>query len=302
LSNSRPTSTEPTEFRNLEAGRGSGETINFSFGRNWQKYLHRLDDERLGQARASLRASLHRDGLDGLTFIDAGCGSGVFSLSALQLRAAQVTSVDIDPNSISCARYLRARLADPGHWDVRRGSLLSTEFVATLPPADIVYSWGVLHHTGAMWSAIANAMRLVKPSGLLCLALYREPGKPKLQLALKRSYNLLPRLLRPVLGALYYVALVTRGSIAARVAPWSYIASYGRHSRGMSLWRDVEDWLGGLPCEFATPHAVEEFAAARGFVMEATLIRPRGANNEYLLRRIDAADRRLHWQAGSAGS
>ena len=104
-------------------------------------------------------------------------------------------------------------------------------------------------------------------------------------MALKRSYNGLPVAVRPALCGLYYATLVARQSWHKRTTPLKYVAEYGRHSRGMSLWRDVEDWLGGLPCEFATPEGIEAFAAERGFDLVHTVIRPPGANNEYLLRR-----------------
>lgn len=274
-----------TDFHNAEAALTSGELITFSFGRNWQKYLKRLDDARLAQARQSLIESLQLADLNGMTFIDAGCGSGVFSLCALRLGAARVTSIDIDPASIACARHLRATEAGRDRWEIREGSVLNRELVAATEPADVVYSWGVLHHTGTMWDAIANTMRLVRPGGLLCLALYRQPGRAGMHMGLKRAYNGLPARVRPVLGGLYYGTLVARQSWAGRTTPWAYVAQYGRHSRGMTLWRDVEDWLGGLPCEFATPVEVHAFAAERGFELRNTVIGPPGANNEYLLSR-----------------
>lgn len=272
------------EFHNVEAERSSGEIVRFSFGRNWQKYLQRLDEARLSQARRSLAESLGLGDLRGLSFIDAGCGSGVFSLSALQLGAARVTSIDIDPGSIECARQLRARRGSAAQWEIRQGSLLNRHFVDSFEPADVVYSWGVLHHTGAMWTALDNALRLVRPGGTLCLGLYRRPRRVRAHLALKRSYNRLPQPARPVLGGLYYGMLLARNSWAAQTTPLAYVARYGQQSRGMSLWRDVEDWLGGLPCEFATPEEVQAFARQRGFELEGTVIAPPGANNEYRLR------------------
>jgi 2-polyprenyl-6-hydroxyphenyl methylase/3-demethylubiquinone-9 3-methyltransferase len=272
------------DFHNAEAERTAGEFVTFSFGRNWQKYLTCLDDTRLAHAQASLIESLGVPDLSGLTFIDAGCGSGIFSLSALRLGAVRVTSIDIDPGSIECARRLRERDPDKDRWHIHQGSLLRPDFIEALEPADVVYSWGVLHHTGAMWTAIGHSMRLVKPGGRLCLALYRQPRRVKAHLALKRSYNQLPRAIRPVLCGLYYGMLVARNSWAGRATPMSYVTEYELNSRGMNLWRDVEDWLGGLPCEFATPEGVEAFAFDHGFDLEGTVIAPPGANSEYLLR------------------
>jgi predicted RNA methylase len=272
-------------YKNTEAAAASGEAINFSFGRNWEKYLRGLTPERLQQARDSLSSSLGLDDLGGRSFLDAGCGSGVFSQAALDLGASRVTSVDVDPNSINCARFLRSRHVQSVRWRVVEGSLLQPEFVRSLEPVDIVYSWGVLHHTGAMWRAVENVLQAVAPGGLCVLALYRPPTRVETHMRLKRTYNRLPGLLRPVLAAAYCAALVARLSAARRESPWRYVAAYGRDSRGMSLWRDVEDWLGGLPCEFAEADEVRRFVEPQGFSLEHVLVQPPGANNEYRFRR-----------------
>ncbi len=275
----------PTAFRNVEAARASGENVNFSFGRNWQKYLERLTPERFAQARESLSESLGGADLSGRRFLDVGCGSGLFSLSALDLGAESVTSIDIDPHSVACAQYLRSRSERPEDWEIVRGSVLERPFLEELGTAEVVYSWGVLHHTGAMWTAVENVMELVRPGGLFCLALYRAPKEVGLHMRLKRTYNALPGPLRPVLASLYYANLVAYDVRKRRVSPVRAVREYGERSRGMSLWRDVEDWLGGLPCEFAEPEEVVAFAEPRGFTLEQQILRDPGACTEYLLRR-----------------
>ena len=272
-------------FTNAEAQKLSGEPIGFSFGENWRKFLDRVDEQRLDDAERSLVASFQGNSLEGRSFIDAGCGSGVFSFAAQRMGVRSLLSVDIDPNSIECARILRERAGSPDNWSIRPGSLLDSEFVDGLGSFDIVYSWGVLHHTGQMWLAIERAMKLVNPNGLLCLALYRPPRRLDLHMRLKRTYNQSPRFARQLLAASYFGAQVALGSAHRRVSPWSYVSDYGRRSRGMSLWRDVEDWLGGLPCEFTEAPAVEEFALGHGFRVEHVTLRGPGGNNEYLLRR-----------------
>jgi len=272
-------------FTNAEAQALSGEPIGFSFGENWRKFLERVDEQRLGDAEQSLDTSFCGHLFAGRSFIDAGCGSGVFSYAAHRLGVRSLLSVDIDPNSIECARILCRRAGTPDNWSIRPGSLLDQEFVGSLGSADMVYSWGVLHHTGQMWRAIENTMTLVNPGGLLCLALYRPPRRSELHMRLKRIYNRSPRGARWLMAALYFVAQVALGSADQHVWPWSFVREYGRRSRGMSLWRDVEDWLGGLPCEFTEAPAVEAFASAHGFSVENVLLRGAGGNNEYLLRR-----------------
>jgi 2-polyprenyl-6-hydroxyphenyl methylase/3-demethylubiquinone-9 3-methyltransferase len=273
------------DFRNTEAALKSGELVNFAFGQNWTKYVADLDELRVQEAAASLREAFASFGLVNERFIDVGSGSGLFSLCALRSGAGEIISIDVDPQSIACARWLRHSSGNPENWTIAQGSILDTSFVRRTKPASRVYSWGVLHHTGAMWAAVESAMTLVAPGGLLCLALYNRPNHAALQMALKRTYNRLPRSARPLLRVLYGSALLAAMAVAHRRNPVEYVRDYGRRSRGMRFWRDVEDWLGGLPCEFADEHEVRDFASSHGFVVERVLRRGPGGNNEYLLRR-----------------
>jgi SAM-dependent methyltransferase len=263
---------------NREAARRSGESIGFSFGENWQKYLGGLDEDRVARAQESLSTSFAGAELAGHTFLDLGCGSGVFSLAARRL-GADVVSVDVDPASVACAEQLRG---DDRGWRVVQQSVLDP---TGLPQADRVYSWGVLHHTGAMWEAVERALALVAPGGLACLALYNRPNHLPVHLFLKRTYNRLPNgFLRRSMVLGYGLAWLVAGGVLRRRSPWRYVREYGDNARGMSFWRDVEDWLGGLPFEFTTP---DEFRAhvPPGFELVAVLERTPGACNEYLLRR-----------------
>jgi 2-polyprenyl-6-hydroxyphenyl methylase/3-demethylubiquinone-9 3-methyltransferase len=211
----------------------------------------------------------------------------LFSLAALRLGAEEVRSIDIDPHSVACATMLRARVApEPRRWRISRGSALDEAAMRALGQASVVYSWGVLHHTGDLWRAVANTMGLVEPGGVLCLALYNHPEHEATHMKLKRLYNRLPRPARPVLAGAYAAARLRTVVVEQKRNPVEYIRNYGAESRGMSFWRDVEDWLGGLPCEFASAEDVASFARPRGFEMEDVVVAPPGANNEYRLRRV----------------
>ena len=99
---------------------------------------------------------LEMDDLTGKTFLDIGSGSGLFSLAARRL-GAKVHSFDFDSNSYGCTMELRKRYFDgDGNWKVEQGSALDRNYIESLGKFDIVYSWGVLHHTGAMWTALEN--------------------------------------------------------------------------------------------------------------------------------------------------
>lgn len=270
-------------YTNKEAAAAANERVGFSFGENWLKYVDDIDAERIDEAKRSLVAAFAGTDLAGQSFLDIGSGSGLFSLAAHRL-GATVTSLDVDPNSVACVQELRRREHSPSTWFIRQASILDAGAVADIEPAMRVYSWGVLHHTGAMWNAIESAMSLVSPGGLLALALYTRPRHLAVQMTLKRTYNRIPLLLRPLMVRAYALAFVAALLVRHR-NPVRYVRSYSMRNRGMSFLRDVEDWLGGLPFEFTDEQEMRSFASRRGWTIERVFVRSAGGNNEYLLRR-----------------
>lgn len=139
----------------------------FEFGKNWGHFLNVLNEERIRVAEDSLKEKLKVEDLSGKSFLDLGSGSGLFSLVARRL-GARVHSCDFDPQSAACTRELRRRyFPDDPDWKVEEGNVLDREYIESLGRFDVVYSWGVLHHTGDMWRALGNTWLAVKP-GVSC--------------------------------------------------------------------------------------------------------------------------------------
>jgi len=143
----------------------------FEFGRNWTRFLQVLDDERIDEACKSLRRMLGIESLARRTFLDVGSGSGLFSLAAMKLGAERVFSFDFDPHSVACTLELKRRYF-PGasNWTIEQGSVLDDNYLEHLGLFEVVYSWGVLHHTGNLWQALANVAAPVAPGGRLFIA------------------------------------------------------------------------------------------------------------------------------------
>lgn len=244
----------------------------FEFGKNWARFLELLDDKRIAQAEKSLGEMLEVETLAGRTFLDIGSGSGLFSLAARRL-GATVFSFDYDPHSVGCTRELKRRyFADDAKWTVENGSALDKDYIESLGKFDIVYSWGVLHHTGAMWEALENAALPVADNGKLFIAIYNDTGsQARRWLRLKRIYNRLPRLLRSPFAALTVLPQETKDLTRAVLSlkPQNYLQSWTHYdsSRGMSRWRDIVDWVGGLPYEYAAPEEIFDFYKKRGFTL-----------------------------------
>jgi 2-polyprenyl-3-methyl-5-hydroxy-6-metoxy-1,4-benzoquinol methylase len=243
----------------------------FDFGKNWSLFLHVVNEERVLEAEKSLRTMLEVQDLRGRTFLDIGCGSGLSSLAARRL-GARVHSFDYDPESVVCARELRRRYfpEDP-HWAIERGSVLDAEYMRSLGPYDIVYSWGVLHHTGALWRALENALVAVARGGRLFVSIYNDQEAwSRIWRRVKRTYHALPRPLRVP----YAVTVMLPRELLAflpclvLLKPGSYVRTWTAYrTRGMSRWHDLIDWVGGYPFEVARPEEVFEFCRNRGFTL-----------------------------------
>jgi 2-polyprenyl-3-methyl-5-hydroxy-6-metoxy-1,4-benzoquinol methylase len=257
-----------TSIHASEVARGE----RFEFGENWSRFLAALDDDRIREAEDSLRRMLETESLAGRSFLDIGSGSGLFSLAARRL-GARVHSLDYDPRSVACTAELRHRFfPDDPDWKIEEGSALDADYLKSLGLFDVVYSWGVLHHTGRMWEALENARLGVKPGGLLFIAIYNDTGTQAARWKwIKKTYNRLPRLLRPPFAALAVAPDEVKPALRSLVTlrPQEYVRRWTRYDkhRGMSRWRDIVDWVGGYPYEVATPDEIFDFYRARGFTL-----------------------------------
>jgi 2-polyprenyl-3-methyl-5-hydroxy-6-metoxy-1,4-benzoquinol methylase len=252
----------------------------FEFGKNWARFLADLNEERVSFAVGSLREMLGVASLAGKSFVDIGSGSGLFSLAARRL-GARVHSFDYDPHSVACTAALRQRFF-PGddNWSVAEGSALDTAYLSSLGRFDIVYSWGVLHHTGKMWEALGNVAPLVAAHGKLFIAIYNDQGsRSRRWLAAKRIYNRLPTPLKAPWAVIAIAPTELKAAGTALVG--GKFGSYLREwrvvdrTRGMNRWRDVIDWVGGYPFEYASPDEIFDFYRARGF--QLSRLRSKGA-------------------------
>jgi SAM-dependent methyltransferase len=266
------------------------EERRFGFGDNWLDFARDLRAEQIAEAEASIRNLLQRDTLAGSSFVDIGSGSGLFSLAARRL-GARVHSFDFDAASVLCTARLRDQYfpGDPG-WMVERGSILDRSYVRKLGTFDVVYSWGVLHHTGAMHDALQAAAAMVAPGGLFAFALYHRTLMCGFWRWEKRWYAGASPAAQRRARAVYTALLRLRFRLAGSDFE-SYVENY-RNMRGMNFTHNIHDWMGGYPYESISSSEVEAlmqrlgFARLQGMSTPTTIGLFGSGCDEYLYRRM----------------
>lgn len=265
----------------------------FAFGDNWLRFLRRMDEERVEHARASLAQMLDRETLEGETLLDVGCGSGLTSLAAHRMGAV-VTSFDLDPDAVTCARAMKERFAvnarcEPLGWTVVQGSALDADFLRALGRFDVVCAWGSLHHTGDLWRALDLVADRVADDGVLYLAIYNHQHRwTRLHFRHKQLYVRAPAIGKAAMAGVYVAGKVAQGLVHDVLAWQNPLGRYRakKRDRGMSKLHDWIDWLGGYPFETAKPEEILAFGRARGF--ELVRLETVGAGhgcNQYVFER-----------------
>jgi len=242
----------------------------FEFGKNWQSFLNNhFSNEVLEASKLKLADFLKVDTLADKTFVDFGSGSGLHSLAALELGAKVVMSVDYDKVAVECAERLKANSPYKENWQVHQGSLLDSSFISGLGQFDIVYCWGVAHHTGNMWQALENISKNIKKGGVIFVAIYNNvEGKlgSRMWWQIKHFYNKSPFIVKKIMEYIYisYNFLIL---LVHLKNPFNVMPSY-KTKRGMAWSTDLVDWLGGYPYEYASVREIFDFYKQRSFELQ----------------------------------
>jgi SAM-dependent methyltransferase len=269
----------------------SAQEMRFGFGKNWHRFVKRsFTEERLSLAQKHMLDFLGRPSLNGLDFLDIGCGSGLHSYGAFKAQARRVFSFDYDLNSVKATKSLREHANSPDSWEVEHGDVLSDAYIDKLGKWNLVYSWGVLHHTGQVWKAIVNAQRPVAAGGLFYIALYSADAQSKAEqefwLAKKQEYNRLNAAGRQKMAA-WYIWVYMMGKDWKKLPYVAKRLVEHRLTRGMSLMTDIHDWLGGWPMEYTHDQQVVDLLE-KSHDFKLINVRTGQACTEFLFERTGA--------------
>lgn len=252
--------------------------ITFSFGENWLDLAQTFTEKETSSAIEDIVFWLKDFEIKNKTVLDIGCGSGLHSLAFHQLGVSQIHSLDYDPKSVEATQLLCTRVGGPAHWKIEHGSVLDHKYMSRLGVFDIVYSWGVLHHTGDMWTALANASNAVKPGGLLFISIYKKGPGFEADLAMKKKYNSETKLGKWLMERKKILGTMRRRFKNGR-NPFKWNE---KRNRGMDTYHDIVDWLGGLPYEVATEDEIVCFYRKHGLILERIKPNPESTCSIYL--------------------
>lgn len=262
----------------------------FKFGQNWLRYSKVIDENRISEAIRCLGDFLGVADLSGQSFIDVGCGSGLMSLAAYRM-GAQVLSFDFDQQSVECtAKLIEQYCDDPLRWRVDSGSVLDRSYLMSLGTFDIIYSWGVLHHTGKMWEAIGNLSILSRKGTLIYIAIYNyQEHWSKIYYHIKRTYTRSGRTGKLLILGFYLCYTMGIAALFDMMRLKNPTRRYSdkRKQRGMSYFYDAIDWVGGYPFEVARPEEIIEYFLNRGYELRKLKTVGGGlACNEFSFRKV----------------
>ena len=264
------------------------EKITFSFGKNWENFLGRITEDKLKSGESSIKDFTGIKNFNGKSVLDIGCGSGIFSYAFHKMGAKKIVSFDIDPFSVRCCEFMKNKAKNPKNWTILQGSILDKTFISKQRKFDFVYSWGALHHTGKMWEAIKNSARLVKKGGYYYITIYNKTERKILGsdfwLKIKKFYNRCPLIGKYILEPIHVLTY-----FALNILKLKNPLKKGNDYRGMSWRRDITDWLGGYPYEYATIEEILTFIKTNfpDFKLKNMKIANGLNNNWFLFQRKD---------------
>ena len=254
------------------------EDNNFSFGKNWLHFIqNNINDSVIESSRIDI---IKWFDVKDKSIIDIGCGSGLSSLIFNNEKAKYIYSFDYDINSVDSTLLLKNKQKIINNdWVIKQGNILDTDYIKSLGKFDIVYSWGVLHHTGDLWKAIKNAIYL--SNDLIMLSLYSNIANYDNDFTAKQNYNKFNELEKKKNIADYVMTVKQSSKKNEEILNWNTPSK-----RGMNKYNDIIDWVGGFPYEVCSTKQINQFMEENGFILIQKYDPVQQACHEWLFKKI----------------
>jgi len=195
----------------------------------------------------------------GRSVLDAGCGTGIFSIIFANQGAGRVTGIDISEGSLGTARSLKEKFGlDTA--DFMKQDMLDLPF----PDAsfDIVWAWGTVHHTTNPFRAIDQLIRVLKPGGALLLAVYTRTRLTFVHEIIRKTLVRTPRRSWTFLSKV----------MALFLAPVVFVFKKREKARkGEKLEELILDWYFVPIRYYYRPEEIREYLEDKGFAIEKFL-------------------------------
>jgi len=195
----------------------------------------------------------------GKSVLDAGCGTGIFSIIFARNGAGRVVGIDISPGSLETANGLKERF-NLSNAEFRLQDMLRLPF----PDAafDIVWAWGTVHHTTDPFRAVSELIRVLRPGGSLFLAVYKKTKVTFIHEIIRKTLIKTPRRTWTALSKV----------MAFFLAPVVFVFKKREKSRkGEKLEELILDWYFVPIRHYYTPEEIQDFLGKKGLAVEQFL-------------------------------
>jgi ubiquinone/menaquinone biosynthesis C-methylase UbiE len=197
--------------------------------------------------------------VQGKSILDAGCGTGIFSIIFANKGADQVTGIDISEGSLHTAQSLKEKFG------LKNAEFEKQDMLALPFPDrsfDIVWAWGTVHHTTDPFKAIDELIRVLKPSGSILLAIYKRTRLTFIHEIIRKILVRTPRKTWKVLAKI----------LAIFLSPVIFLLKKREKSRkGEKLEELIIDWYFVPIRHYYKPGEIKNYLEERGFSVEKFL-------------------------------
>jgi len=195
----------------------------------------------------------------GKSVLDAGCGTGIFSIIFAKNGSTKVIGIDISEGSLETARKLKNKFGIHNAEFIKQDML---ELPFPDESFDIVWAWGTVHHTTDPFKAITELIRVLRKNGSLLLAVYTRTRLTFIHEIIRKTLVRTPKISWKLISKI----------LAVFLAPVVFFFKKREKSRkGEKLEELIMDWYFVPIRHYYVPDEIRTFLEKKGFVIEKYL-------------------------------